>query len=307
MKKRRWASLTALTDCSGCSQPGVDLQGGVDLVVERPRQPGPVPAGVERDLGEHPVPPVGDGAEVVGVRRDPLRGALEDRHPLGAPGDGRDDLHGAGPGPDDGDPLPGDVEVVGPVHRVEQRAVEVVEAGQVGDLRAVELADRGDDDGGGAGLAVPVPVAADDGPAAGVVVPGHRLDLDAEADVAAQVLGVGDVAEVVEHLVALAEVRRPGLRTERVGVQVAGGVDAGAGIAVLPPRPADLVVALEGDDRHPHRAQRAHGEQPADAGADHERVEPLGDRGGRGGLLDRGGADRLGHHRLVLVGDVPRR
>ena len=129
-----------------------------------------------------------------------------------------------------------------------------------------------------------------------------RLDGDAELDVAAQVGVVGVVAQVVEHLAAAPEGGRPGVRAERVGVEVAGGVDPGARVAVLPPGAGDLVVALQCGHRDAHRAQRRDREEPADAGADDERVGAVGDARVRG-RLGLGDAEGLGHHRLELLAD----
>ena len=62
--------------------------------------------------------------------------------------DGRDDLDRAAAGPDDGDALARQVDVVAPARRVERQALEAVEAGDRRDGRDVELAAGGDQDVG---------------------------------------------------------------------------------------------------------------------------------------------------------------
>ena len=156
--------------------------------------------------------------------------------------------------------LPRQVDVVVPARRVEGRARERVAAGDVGEERPVELADRADDrvrrrsSPRGRRLSRTCNVQRRSG--SDHVADAH---LGAEADVLAEAERVGAAAEVVEQHVLGREVQRPvvALR-ERVAVVVVRVVDAAAGIAVLEPGAADVVVLLE--DRRTERP-------PARAGA----------------------------------------
>ncbi len=257
---------------------GVDLQRRVDAVVEDPAELRAVPAGVERHVAAQPVHARVDRLEVVLVRRDPLRRALEDRQRADRLGDRGTDLHRAGAGADDGDPLAAQVQAVGPAGGVEDLALEPVETLDVGQLGPVEDADGGDHGVGGQLLDGAVTSPYDGGPGGAVLVEGEALDLGVELHVAPQVVGVGELLQVVLDLVALAEVRRPVPVEERVGVEEARGVDAAAGIGVLPPAAADLAVLLQHHVSHAGLGEPQRGQHPRDAGADDD------DRETRGGL-----------------------
>ena len=71
----------------------------------------------------------------------------------------RHELEGAGAGADHRDALALQVDVVAPARGVERRALEVVEAGDVGQARLVELADGADHRIGAQRLLVAVLVA----------------------------------------------------------------------------------------------------------------------------------------------------
>ena len=97
-----------------------------------------------------------------------------------------DELGSAGAGADDRDALAVQVDVVVPARRVERRAGEVVEAGDVGQVRAVELADRADHGVNRRRLGRPVGRSRADLPGRGVLVERGVDDLGLEADVRAQ-------------------------------------------------------------------------------------------------------------------------
>ncbi len=104
----------------------VDPGGFEALLASGPEDEEPVPAPVERQVLERPADPGADGVVIVGVREHPLRGALEDREVFDAIGDRRGDLEAARTGPDHGDALSGQVEVVVPPCGVERRPAEGV-------------------------------------------------------------------------------------------------------------------------------------------------------------------------------------
>ena len=206
-------------------------------------------------------------------------------------GDRGHDLHRARPGADDRHPLAGDVQVGGPARGVEQRPPERVHAGERRDLRPVELPDGGDHGVGDERLACrgrdrPPLLAVD-----------RARHLGVEPDDFAQVVGVGDVAQVGEHLVALAEVGGPAPRRERVGVEVARGVDTRAGIGVLQPGAADVGVLLQHHVVDARLGQPDRGEHSRDPGADDHDPKVRAPR--RRGVRDVE-AHVLGRHRPVF-------
>ncbi len=145
---------------------------------------------------------------------------------------------------------------------------EILPPGDVRDNRTVEEAD-GRDHRARADRARAVRPVDVDPPITGGLVPGQGADLGLELDVPAQVERVGDPVEVFHVLPPLAERIRIGeVDAEDVGVGTAGRVDAGAGIAVLPPGAADAGVLLDHGDREPGPAQLQGGVEPAHPGAD---------------------------------------
>ncbi len=198
---------------------------------------------------------------VVGRRAHPGRRALEDRELADFGRDLGDELHRARAGADDRDPLAAEVDVVVPASGVERRSLERVAAGDVGELRPVELTD-GADDGVRVHRLGARRASHFHRPGLGRVVPGGRLDLGVEVDVLAELERVGAVAEVVEQHVLGREVERPVVPLrERVAVVVVRVVDAAAGIGVLPPRAADLAVLLDDHERDAGLLQPVRGEQ----------------------------------------------
>ena len=114
------------------------------LVASGPEDEEPVPAPVEGQVTQRPPHARPHRRVVVRVREHPLRGPLEDGQMPHVGGDGRGDLEPAGPGADHGHPLAGEVDRVVPAGRVEGRPGEALLAGDVGDVRPVQLPDGGD-------------------------------------------------------------------------------------------------------------------------------------------------------------------
>ncbi len=146
----------------------------------------------------------------------------------------RGDLEAAGAGPDQGDPLAGDVDVVVPRRGVKCRSRKGFRAGEVGDLRPVELADGGDDRVGPQRLGA-CGRAHRDVPHRAVPLGGDHLGVP--PDVGFQVVAVHHIAEVLAQLGLLGEEVVPVVAGfEAVTVEVIGHVDAGAGIGCSPTR-----------------------------------------------------------------------
>ncbi len=120
------------------------------------------------------------GDRVVQARHDPWGGALEDRQALDLGLDLGDELDRRGAGADDRDALAGEVVSVVPARRVEHRALERVDAGNVGDRRLVQRTGGDDEDLGAERVLVRL-----DGPAPGVGIPARPGHLVPEADLRA--------------------------------------------------------------------------------------------------------------------------
>ncbi len=181
----------------------------------------------------------------VGLRQHPVRVALEDVDVRGDARDPRDELHRAGTGTDDGDPLAPQVDRVVPLRRVEQLPLEAVHARQVRDVRLVQRAVGQDDDP----RAVLLPRAGPDVPAVGRLVELVRRDLGVEPDVRLQVAFLDDVLDVVEDLRLLRVHPAPvPVRREGVGVHHARHIAGAARVRVLPPGAADLAGLLQDDE-----------------------------------------------------------
>jgi len=108
---------------------------------------------------------------VIGTRPEPWRRALEQEQFAGAGCDLGRELHRAGTGADHRDARAVDRRVVIPLRGVERDAFEGVDAGDLGEVRAVELTDRAHDRVGDERLLGAVGSAHDDGPV--VVVSSH--------------------------------------------------------------------------------------------------------------------------------------
>ena len=152
------------------------------------------------------------GADHIGIRGPVddrggvVRRPLEDRQVPCGLRDLGDRLDAAGPGPDDGDPLAGEVDVLvepvsGEVHLTAER-LDTVELGRLGHR---QVARPGDHVPGGDGVAE----LGADPPEAGVVVPHHRVHPGVEQDVLAQVEPVGNVVQVAQDLGLAGEALAP--------------------------------------------------------------------------------------------------
>ncbi|MHC2404108.1 hypothetical protein ACVMGC_008652 [Bradyrhizobium barranii subsp. barranii] len=118
-------------------------------------------------------------------------------------------------------------------------------------------------------------------PALSRFVPFGFGDLGLEADVAAQIVAVGNEAEIAQDLGLGRVFLRPGpgvieLRIESVAVVDGLDIAAGAGIAVPVPRAADIAGFLEGDRREAGLAQAMEKIKAGKSGADHGNVDLLG-------------------------------
>lgn len=174
----------------------------------------------------------------------------------GLAGDHRDQLDAGGPGADDTDAFSGEVDPVpGPVGGVQRRSGEGVAVGDVGLQRHRQDSGRGDDVGRREPLAGPGPHL----PPVGPLVEGHRHDLGAERDVAAQVEPVGDEVEVGLDLGLGGHGLGPhplllDLLGEAVGGLDALDVAAGSRVAVVIPCAADVLGLLTRTDPEPELA-----------------------------------------------------
>ncbi len=227
-----------------------------------------------RHLGQHSSPDALVGAVVLG--RHVARRALEDGDRGRLPGERWDELDGARPAADDGDPLAGDVDGVVPARGVPPPAGEALEALEARHVGAVELAAGEDDDRGleRAGRAVGAQHV--DVPRAAVLIQVGPDDGGRHQEVVAQAEPLGEGTRVPEDLGLLGVAARPvALGGEREGVKVGRHVAPGARVRVVAPRTADFVRLLddgEAVEAGPHQLG-SHGE-PRQAGADdHHRRE----------------------------------
>ena len=123
----------------------VDPHVGEDTVTHLPEDREAVELAVGRHVAVQPAQTVGDRVVVVLGRSEPRRRPLEHHQLAGDRSDLRDELHCAGSGADDRDPLAGEVDVVVPTSRVERRSLERSDPVDVRVGRPVQLADRADD------------------------------------------------------------------------------------------------------------------------------------------------------------------
>src|SRR5262249_8177994 len=227
------------------------------------RQPGRVTirAGVRVErrllLGRH--------RAVEGGARE-VRGALEDGERGRLPGDDRDRLDARRARADDSHPLTGEVDgLVRPAAGVVRGATKARDARDVRRLREREASARhhveaATDRVAAVGAHVPV---------RGLVVPRCGDDARREADVATQLVLVGDVIQVAEYLGLRRVALRPPPRALELGIEAVGVVDAldvtaRARVAVPVPGAADAVGALEHDRRETELPQAVEQVQPGE-------------------------------------------
>ena len=152
-------------------------------------------------------------------------------------------------------------------------ALEALEAGEIGVPGRRQVPDREDEESS----VVLAPVGRDQ-PPVGLLVVARGRHRRLELDVAAQVEPVGHELEVAQDLglrrVALGPLPLvEELIGERELVVDALDVAAGARVAVPVPGPADAAAALDEADREAELAQAMERVEPAEAGADDERVK----------------------------------
>jgi hypothetical protein len=152
------------------------------------------------------------------------------------------ELDGARRAPDHRDAPVREIVIGAPRRGVEERALEGVEALDLGPDRLVEHPDRADDDVrdlAGARLE-------DQGPARRRLVPFGPADAVAETDMRQQAVLRGDPAQVVENLgLGRIGLRPVGLRLEGEGVERRLDVALAARVAIEVPGPADGRALLE--------------------------------------------------------------
>ena len=210
-------------------------------------------------------------------RRGVRRGPLEHGQPGGLLGNDRDRLDPGRAGADDGDPLAADVDgLMWPNGRVVGRSAERVDAVDLWQLRRRQAAGRHQQELRRHLVAV---VGRHD-PVTRPFLEHRRVDARLETDVAAEVEAIGDMVGVAKDL----RLRRVALRPvpllfqlwrERVRVVERLDVAARPGIAVPPPRPADVAGGLEDADGKSQTAKSVQGVHPAEPGADDDRVIPV--------------------------------
>ena len=262
MSSCRTMSFTTLTDCALRLPVGIDAHAVEHAVAHPPEDPEAVPLAVRRHVRVQPALPGARprrGSRASARATAACAGTRAARRPRGA-------ISGMNctalaPVPITATRLPRRSTSWSQRAEWNDGPANESRPGDVGERRPVELADRADDrvrlD---ASRSLPSACAHVDRPALGR----RRTTSPTRTSVpkrmcVAQAERVGAALEVVEQHVLRREVQRPvvALR-ERVAVVVVRVVDAAAGIRVLEPRAADVVVLL--DDRRTAR-------RPAAAGA----------------------------------------
>lgn len=193
-----------------------------------------------------------------------------------------------------------------PLRRVERRAREIVAPRDGRQIGTVELPDGADHGACRHRVRRAVGVADSDLPRLGRLIPSRAGDLGLEPDVRADAVLVQDAFEIGLQLRLFGEELRPVVAGfKAVAVEVVSDIDAGTGIAVVPPGAADTGGTFDGE-RNSRLFQADSREQSRFAAADDEH----GEVGRRFGVTPgRAAADispvelhLLQHHRDVLVG-----
>ncbi len=230
---------------------------------------------------------LGGGHRSVLRRPGEVRGALEHGERGGLLRDDGNRLDCRGPGADHRHSFSGEVDlVVRPAAGVVRLAREAIGALDVRCLRQREAA-GGHDVEPAADLVAGIRAHA---PERRGVVPSGGRDPRGEPNVAAEIVLVGDVAEVAEDLGLRRVSLRPlplalQLRVEAVGVVDALDVAAGARVAVPVPGAADVVGALDHRRREPEAAQAVEQIQAGEACTHHDDVDVRDARRAHGGFV----------------------
>ena len=196
------------------------------------------------------------------------------------PGHRRDQCRRSRAGADDDDALVLVVEIVRPILRMNDRALEsrhVLPFGRIAFGMAIIALAHPEEVGGEAmGLAGVRPDGFD-GPEVLLARPARRADPVLIADMAAEIVFLDHLAHIFENLRRRRD-RRAGPRLEAVaeGMKVAVGADAG--ITVRPPGPAKALLGFEHDKTRPRTlpGQMVGGAHPRDTGAGDDDVKMLG-------------------------------
>ena len=159
----------------------------------------------------------------------------------------------------------GDVNIVVPARRMPRGAGEVAAARDIGQGVPVELPDRGDHrarlDG--------VTVAEGEVPEGTALVELAGGDACAQAQMRAEAVLLGQLAQVGKDLPLRGKAATPAPRPERERVQVRGHVAGGTGVGVVPPGPPGPVALVDDEEvldaRPPERDAHA---DPAEPGTD---------------------------------------
>ena len=242
----------------------------------------------------HLVDPLGGERTVAGRQRE-VRRPLVHRHRRGLLRDQRDRLDARRAGTDHGDPLAGEVDaLVGPASGHVGVTAEPFDAGDVDFLGHREATGRHDVPLG----VVDVTVLGRDRPPARSVVPRRAGHPGLEADVAAQVVAIGDVLQVTQDLalgrVALAPLPLLlELGVEAVAVVETLDVAACPRVPVPVPRAADVVGRLEGDCVDAELSAAVDQVQAGHAGSDDHGINGLGLGHGLRFTQGRGGAQSV--------------
>ena len=234
--------LASASRLAGAASFGLTVKPGTSSLAA-PVDPGPVGLLHQREVAEGQ--PLEAGVGPVAARDDVRRGALVDVEVRGHLRHLGDDLDRRGAGADDGDPLAAQVHVVVPAGRVEDLALEAVDAVDVGQPRLGEPAGAGDERGGGDLAAVGEP----DPPVLLLLVPRGVLDGGAEAEPVEDAGPRGDLAQVGVDLGLGRERARPvRVGRERERVELARHVAGRPGVGVVAPGAADVVALLDHEE-----------------------------------------------------------
>ncbi len=221
-------------------------------------------------------PALGRGRAIAGGQGE-IRSPLE-HHKLGRLlGDDRDELNSRRTGAYDCDALAGEVDaVVRPAAGRERLALKGVGAVDLRRFRRREAARRHN-----------VMAAGDrrtgrrlEEPALGPFVPSRPRDVRAEANVASEIVAIGDEAEVAQNFRLGRVFLRPGpdllqLRIESIGIVERLNVAPRAWITVPIPGAADVVRRIQAHCRKTGFAQPVEKIEPGEAGADHGDIDVL--------------------------------